>query len=344
MEEHFLSYEERFGALDLVTSYEHFFQLLWYAQMPCVDIEGVTSQAKDEIGFLKQCYWKGHLVSCNSIFQKRPTDRGMCCVFNMQHAKQSLKNGMYQDSISSRQSEDAKKAFEQQHPPKWYAENNEPTTEAGTEKGLTIVVDGHYDKLSAASIQDNFRAFPILVSDKDDFPSLDGNERLARPGYETKLRVRAQHYEGLKEIRKYSPSQRKCYFPDEYELKMHRHYSKSNCIMECKMDFAAKCLTTCNQMGEKCNCKDLGKWKNMENRTLCLPWYYPSTNEDLGQICNPWNTEKFNKIMKEQVPKGHCSHCYPDCTRTKYGTTLDYAEFQNCDIPTLGGESWLCNI
>ena len=82
----------------------------------------------------------------------------------------------------------------------------------------------------------------------------------------------------------------------------------------------------------------------MENRTLCFPWYYPSTNEDLGQICNPWNTEKFNKIMKEQVPKGHCSHCYPDCTRTKYGTTLDYAEFQNCDIPTLGGESWLCNI
>ena len=41
--------------------------------------------------------------------------------------------------------------------------------EAGQDQGLTLVVDGHSDKLSAANVRDNFRGFVTLIDDKDKF-------------------------------------------------------------------------------------------------------------------------------------------------------------------------------
>ena len=83
-------YNDSFGSIDMVKSYLPLFELLWYAQMPCVDVEGITSKRKDELSFLKRCYWKNRLISCSAIFQKRPTDRGMCCSFNMKMAEKIL--------------------------------------------------------------------------------------------------------------------------------------------------------------------------------------------------------------------------------------------------------------
>ena len=47
-------YEEEFGSLDMEKSYMAMFELLWYSQMPCFDVKGLTSKAKDELSFLKK--------------------------------------------------------------------------------------------------------------------------------------------------------------------------------------------------------------------------------------------------------------------------------------------------
>ena len=83
LEKSMKAYDEKFGALDMEKSYKPLFELLWFSQMPCVDVNGITSTEKDETSFIKRCYWKNIPISCNAIFQKRPTDRGMCCSFNM---------------------------------------------------------------------------------------------------------------------------------------------------------------------------------------------------------------------------------------------------------------------
>ena len=95
-------YEENFGALDYEKSYSALFELLWYSQMPCFDGKGLTSQVKDELSFLKRCYWKETPISCNAIFQKRPTERGMCCSFNMEKLENILKDSKYKKAISMR--------------------------------------------------------------------------------------------------------------------------------------------------------------------------------------------------------------------------------------------------
>ena len=78
VEDSITAYDEKFGSLDMDKSYEAMFELLWYSQMPCIDIKGITSEQRDELSFVKRCYWKNRPISCNAIFQKRPTDRGMC--------------------------------------------------------------------------------------------------------------------------------------------------------------------------------------------------------------------------------------------------------------------------
>ena len=135
-------YEENFGSLDFVKSYSSLFELLWYGQLPCTDVKGITSEVKNEMSFIKRCYWKGKRLSCNSIFRKQPTEQGMCCSFNMKKAEEMLRYSRYKESVTFRQSEETQMSFEPDEQPEWYRNQDEPRPEAGLNKGLTIIFEG----------------------------------------------------------------------------------------------------------------------------------------------------------------------------------------------------------
>jgi hypothetical protein len=42
--------QEAYVNMDIEKSYSALFELLWYSQMPCYDVKGVTSQKKNEFG------------------------------------------------------------------------------------------------------------------------------------------------------------------------------------------------------------------------------------------------------------------------------------------------------
>ena len=73
-----------FKKLDKTSSYKTFFSLMWYSNLPCSDVYGITSEKPYESSLIKACYWKGRPINCAAIFSPIPTDRGMCCAFNMQ--------------------------------------------------------------------------------------------------------------------------------------------------------------------------------------------------------------------------------------------------------------------
>ena len=59
-----------------VTKYfDNHFGLLWYASLPCFDVENITSGWNGEKSILKTCFWKGKQISCAAIFKKVPTDQ-----------------------------------------------------------------------------------------------------------------------------------------------------------------------------------------------------------------------------------------------------------------------------
>ena len=186
-------------------SYQPMFELLWYSQMPCIDVVGVTSKEKDEVSFIKRCYWKNKPISCNAIFQKRPTDRGMCCSFNMEKAERILKESKYTDAISMVQEEEKERGFEISEIPGWFSNNNEPKSEAGRNKGLTLVVDRHSNKLSASTVMDNFQGFVTVVDGNDKYPLTSSSSLIARPGYETNMEIKSINLHSLEETRDFSP-------------------------------------------------------------------------------------------------------------------------------------------
>ncbi len=69
------SYRDSFRSVNMSVAYESFFELLWYSQLPCYDVEGVTATQKGERSLLKRCKWKGVNMNCAAIFQTFPTDR-----------------------------------------------------------------------------------------------------------------------------------------------------------------------------------------------------------------------------------------------------------------------------
>ena len=172
-------------------SYEALFELLWYSQMPCFDVRGLTSEAKDEISFLKRCFWKNNPINCSAIFQQRPTDQGMCCTFNMEKADEILKSSKYTEVISKRQVEDAENAFEPAEIPEWYISDVEPTPESGRNKGLMLIVDGHSNMQSAGTVKENFDGFVTLVDDSNKFPMVSVANMITRPGHENDIKVDA---------------------------------------------------------------------------------------------------------------------------------------------------------
>jgi hypothetical protein len=343
-EEAIHNYEESFGNMKLEKSYEPLFEMLWYSQLPCTDIKGVTSEVQDELSFIKKCYWKEREMNCNEVFQKRPTNHGMCCSFNMKKAEDILRKSRYQEAIALRQSEDRKHGFKNDWNTQWFNGSNELKAESGFERGLKVIFDGHSNRLSLASVSADFEGFQISVEDNKNFPIMGGY--IVRPGLQNNIQLDAVRLEGREEIRKYQPEQRNCYFPDEHHLKLHRNYSYSNCIFECKLEFAAKCLTICNDTEHHCDCQDYKAIDaiDLKSSNACVPWYYPSNQSEIKTICDPWDSVKFIEILNKKIPSEQCEKCLPDCSITKYESSMAYAKLQKCDGTTIGSSSILCDI
>ncbi len=124
---------------------------------------------------LKKCYWKGRRIDCAAIFTTFPTDRGMCCTFNMHKASSSIacitnsvknrpwqaeeifKDTVYSRLVTEMQDLDKDLAFGNPNPPSWYANNSEPVSHQGVGKGLTVILDAHSDLIAASSVAEDFQ-------------------------------------------------------------------------------------------------------------------------------------------------------------------------------------------
>ena len=104
-------YDSNFGDLDFEKSYESLFEILWYSQLPCFDVRNVTSDAAYQMSVIKKCAWKGMDLNCSAIFKTLPTDRGMCCTFNMERAEEIFKESKYSTMVQKMQDTDANNRY-----------------------------------------------------------------------------------------------------------------------------------------------------------------------------------------------------------------------------------------
>ena len=99
-------YDDTFGEMNLQASYHSLFMIMWYSQLPCFDVKNITSTAAGETSIIKKCFWKEKEMDCPTIFRTMPTDRGMCCVFNMKKAEEIYEKSIYEELLQKMQNTD----------------------------------------------------------------------------------------------------------------------------------------------------------------------------------------------------------------------------------------------
>ena len=92
-------------------------------QLPCFDVENVTSTLANEKALIKKCLWKGLDVNCSAIFKTFPSDRGMCCTFNMAAAEEMFEKTQYTEMVEKMQKNDGNLSFFNDTVPNWYQRN-----------------------------------------------------------------------------------------------------------------------------------------------------------------------------------------------------------------------------
>ena len=232
------AYSNNFKKMNLQKSYTSLFEILWYTQLPCFDVEGVTSSEKDQYGMLKGCFWKGYAVPCSKIFDTFPTDRGMCCTFNMESAEKMFKKGKYQERVLFMQNRDKNLSFDRttDMPERWF-KNNEPVSEAGRSKGLQVILDSHSNLLSGGTVGEDFDGFYAIIDGKNQYPMTTRKTVLLRPGHNNFVSMSATNIESS-DIDDIDPEKRKCLFEKDKDMSVHQNYTQSNCLLECQLNYA----------------------------------------------------------------------------------------------------------
>ena len=297
--------KQQFRAMNLTVAYKSLFEILWYTQLPCFDVRGTTSSTDQQYGMLKACFWMGEKVPCAAIFRTVPTDRGMCCSFNLGSAQAMFKSKRFHERVESLQTWDKHSAFDP-------ATENilDRTPRSGKENGLTVVLDARTDKISPSSVNDDNEGFFALVHPSNSYPLLQQDSIIIPSGQESEIKISPFHVtSGNDLISAATPDQRFCLFGNELKLNLHKEYTQSNCKLECSLMYAQE---------------------NMNKSDSCIPWYFPTQERSEGRMCTPQEAFKFGQLMK-LTPSAICAHCLPDCVTTKYSSSLSLSETRKCD-------------
>ena len=301
--------------------------MLWYSTLPCFDVRGVTSNKEGEKSILRDCRWKGVKIPCSAIFTTFPTDKGMCCAFNMQAAEEIFQGQLYSGMLKYFQTDDQLNAFTNSTLPDWYLKAKEPKSQAGLNKGLYVMLDAHSDILATGSTDKDFQGFSGLIDNSDSYPLILQNGFQIQTGHVNTVALSATKVEASEDLRSMDPVSRNCRFPDENSnLRIYKSYSQSNCFLECSIFYAQRMLLS-----------------EAENKSVsCIPWYLPFPDGDFT-VCDPWESIKFSSYMFSKIPDKECAFCLPDCTTTIYKPVISTLPFKQCDESNLG-ISYFCNL
>ena len=84
-----------FTQLKISKAFQNLFSILWHAKTPCFAAKYSADKNNSLKTILRDCKWKGQTVPCLSIFSQFPTDKGMCCSFNMKAAEEIFQGETY---------------------------------------------------------------------------------------------------------------------------------------------------------------------------------------------------------------------------------------------------------
>ncbi|XP_065574884.1 sodium channel protein Nach-like isoform X2 [Artemia franciscana] len=163
---------------------------------------------------LLHCIWKGVIKECKDLFQLRPTDEGLCCVFNS-----AVYKNLYKNNRRSR--------------------NVERSESHGLNLGLTVILDSNLDDYALTTSR--YNGFKILVGHSEEFPDPGKRGFLAGPGMElyTAITPAITSTEPRVESADLPLEKLMCRF-NSFKLKWLPTYTSASCLLECETEAMMK--------------------------------------------------------------------------------------------------------
>ncbi|CAH1963311.1 unnamed protein product [Acanthoscelides obtectus] len=144
----------------------------------------------------------------------------------------------------------------------------------------------------------------VLATSPIDTPIVGEYAHLLSPGVEARFFVDPVIVAAQESLKNVQIEKRRCYFDGEKVLSHYRHYSKSNCKLECEM----------NETWAQCQCVD---------------YYMPRLPSE--KYCKDKQLPCVNKIRRQLVEHDKCK-CYSACYDISYGITKSYGKILPYDF------------
>ncbi len=103
---------------------------------------------------------------------------------------------------------------------------------AGENKGLTVMLDAHTDWLSKGSVYEDFDGFVAYVGPTNSFPLTKMRGVKIKPGHENNVVLRAQSIWTSMDTKSIEPERRGCIFEEEKDMKIHACYTQVNILFQ----------------------------------------------------------------------------------------------------------------
>ncbi|KAG5676491.1 hypothetical protein PVAND_006322 [Polypedilum vanderplanki] len=266
------------------------------------------------------CRFKKNYMKCEKILNRVLTNNGYCYTLNMQ-GYHTIFNNEISKHFESYRRKTISKSFDKEQ--KLYNEtfNDEKDKEIWTlDKGYTTNDDDVFPiraiKINQLSVYMKLtekdatnlclsqgKGYKIIFHLPNEIPTPFHDEYFIPFNFERMMTLTAKSIRPDPELKKYSPSARRCYFEGERKLKFFNSYTKAHCDYECMTNYTLK---VCG----------------------CVKFSMP--RDDKTQVCD-LNKAKcyFNAMMswpdKEEIEKDGITpcNCLPTCSDVKYSIKLD---------------------
>jgi amiloride-sensitive sodium channel len=231
------------------------------------------------------CGINGVPFVCNKHFTRVFTNRGFCFTFNMQD-----NDIVYSDIVSdwfkarnARKSVNASAVWtlDKSYPKNF---NDDDIPRRATKQNRVIFLLNLKEEIAENFCPTVGKVFTAILHMPDEIPNMFHNEYFIPYNHAKAFILTATSYRANKEIRKYSPNVRDCYFQDERQLKFFKVYTKSQCDFECLTNYTLKwcgCVKfsmpheqntpICDLLQMKCLVEAIDRWPegNEENHVAC---------------------------------------------------------------------------
>ncbi|XP_014277462.1 pickpocket protein 28 isoform X2 [Halyomorpha halys] len=267
------------------------------------------------------CKWNNTISeNCSDIFTRIFTDEGICYSFNMLDKQDLFRDNVitYSESDNLRvQGWSQDEGYTPEAQLKTYPNR---ALYSGTAGGVFIVLKANRndaDYYCKGPVQ----GFKMLLHNPAEFPMISERYLRVPLGQEVIAVVQPSIMTTSKNLRSYSPQQRRCYFPSERYLTFFKIYNQPNCELECLTNYTlSQCGCVALHMPRKGDTKNCGPGKKQ-----CM--IKAAHNLRLSRIVS---TDKYDIT--------ECD-CLPACTSTVYNAESSQADYEFLSVVSVYGDN-----